>query len=89
MQNMNNYDAQLQTELLDSFTGFLQSYSKLLDAAEKYEQNVKFAKLIDNTPTSIEMDTYTERLVNLLTNMVPFFVEFSYLEDTLEQLSKR
>lgn len=88
MDNNNNYDQNLHSELLESFANFLQSYSKLLDVAEKYQQNVTFAKLIDNTDISAQKYILTDQLVNTLTNMVPYFMQFHQLEDSLESLTK-
>jgi PhoPQ-activated pathogenicity-related protein len=88
MDNNNNYDQNLHSELLESFANFLQSYSKLLDVAEKYQQNVTFAKLIDNTDVSVQKYILTDQLVNTLTNMVPYFMQFHQLEDSLESLTK-
>jgi hypothetical protein len=88
MDNINNYDQNLHSELLESFANFLQSYSKLLDVAEKYQQNVTFAKLIDNTDISAQKYILTDQLVNTLTNMVPYFMQFHQLEDSLESLTK-
>lgn len=82
-----NYKRDSLLELQKSHNDLLTNYSKTLDAAEQLLQNIVISKLIDNTLISTSEYEKVNELVSALTNIVPYLVEITVLENELDQLT--
>lgn len=82
-----NYKRDSLLELQKSHNDLLTNYSKTLDAAEQLLQNIVISKLIDNTLISSSEYEKVNELVSALTNIVPYLVEITVLENELDQLT--
>lgn len=82
-----NYKRDSLLELQKSHNDLLTNYSKTLDAAEQLLQNIVISKLIDNTIISSSEYEKVNELVSALTNIVPYLVEITVLENELDQLT--
>ena len=79
-------DRSIYKDLLENFTDFLQAFSKLLDTAETYQQNILCLKLLEDCKSNSDKNIILTELSNTLTSMVPYFLQFSILEDKLDKL---
>ena len=77
-------DVDLHTEMLMSFTKFIENFSPLLDKAEMYKQNILAENLINSTQENLEKLEIISELNEILNEMIPVFFKFAKLEDKLE-----
>lgn len=84
---MTNYKRQSLINLRGTHNDLLTHYSKTLDAAEEHLRNITFCKLIDSTIIASEEYRAVNELVTALTNIVPYLVEVTVLEQKLDELS--
>lgn len=78
-------DVDLHTDMLLSFTKFIENFSPLLDKTEMYQQNIMAENLINNSEENLEKLKIIKELNEILTEMIPVFFKFAKLEDKLEK----
>ena len=77
-------DVDLHTDMLMSFTKFIENFSPLLDKTEMYKQNILAENLINSTKENSDKLQIINELNDILTEMIPVFFRFAKLEDKLE-----
>lgn len=78
-------DKDIHHQLLKSYIIFIEAFSPVLSKVEEYQINVSSENIINPSDSNKNKLETINKLHNLLTDMVPKFMEFAQLEYELEK----
>lgn len=82
----NDLDLILSDNLNKAYLKFVESFTPVLDEAEKYEQNLTAMKLIADGDEISDKEQIVKEMVVTLTSFIPLMVKFTKLQDEMKEI---
>lgn len=82
----NDLDLILSDNLNKAYLKFVESFTPVLDEAEKYEQNLTAMKLIADGDEISDKEQIVKEMVVTLTSFIPLMIKFTKLQDEMKEI---
>ena len=82
----NDLDLILSDNLNKAYLKFVESFTPVLDEAEKYEQNLTAMKLIADGDEISDKEQIVKVMVVTLTSFIPLMIKFTKLQDEMKEI---
>jgi hypothetical protein len=79
-------DLALSDNLNKAYLKFVESFTPVLDEAEKYEQNITAMKLFADVDDLSVKEEIVKEMVITLTSFIPLMVKFTSLQDHMKEI---
>jgi hypothetical protein len=79
-------DLALSENLNKAYLKFVESFTPVLDEAEKYEQNIIAMKLFADGEEMSNKEQIVKEMVMTLTSFIPLMIKFTSLQDQMKDI---
>ena len=79
-------DLAMSENLNKAYLKFVESFTPVLDEAEKYEQNITAMKLFGDDEESTQREQIFREMAATLTSFIPLMIKFTSLQDKMKEL---
>ena len=79
-------DLALSDNLNKAYLKFVESFTPVLDEAEKYEQNITAMKLFADVDDISDKEEIVKEMVATLTSFIPLMIKFTNLHDHMKEI---